>query len=174
MRLIARCRYVDGQVDMGTNGSVSTFTWAAGFTVGLTADTDSAYHVAERIRQEVASLALTKSTGVTASIGISSCPSDGVLPTDLISAADTALYHAKYSGGNRVHISSSMLPTADVHQVDAGEARSPSLAAIYALSTAVDAKDHYTYPSGDGIREGSKRNLADALMGSSAWYLWWD
>ena len=28
---------------MGTNGSVSTFTWAAGFTVGLTADTDSAY-----------------------------------------------------------------------------------------------------------------------------------
>ncbi len=125
-------------------------------------DTDSAYHVAERIRQEVASLALTKSTGVTASIGISSCPSDGVLPADLISAADTALYHAKYSGGNRVHISSSMLPTADVHQVDAGEARSPSLAAIYALSTAVDAKDHYTYAHSQRVKEYVV-TLAEAL-----------
>ena len=100
-------------------------------------DTDSAYHVAERIRQEVAAHAQAKSTGVTCSVGISSCPSDGLLPADLISAADGALYHSKYAGGNRVHISSSVIPPPDGRQGGNGEARSPSLAAIYALTTAI-------------------------------------
>ncbi len=125
-------------------------------------DTDSAYHVAERIRQEVAALALAKSTGVTASIGISSYPSDGILPADLVTAADTALYHAKYSGGNRVHISSSALPTATTHQGDGGEARSPSLAAIYAVTAAVDAKDHYTYAHSQRVKD-YVITLAEAL-----------
>ena len=116
-------------------------------------DTDSAYHVADRIRQEVAAHAQAKSTGVTCSLGIASCPSDGVLPADLISAADSALYHSKYAGGNRVHISSSLMPTADTRQAENGEARSPSLAAIYALTTAVDAKDHYTYAHSQRVKD---------------------
>jgi diguanylate cyclase (GGDEF)-like protein len=116
-------------------------------------DTDSAYHVAERIRQEVAAHAQAKSTGVTCSVGISSCPSDGLLPADLISAADSALYHSKYAGGNRVHISSSVIPPPDSRQSANGEARSPSLAAIYALTTAVDAKDHYTYAHSQRVKD---------------------
>jgi diguanylate cyclase (GGDEF)-like protein len=116
-------------------------------------DTDSAYHVAERIRQEVAAHAQAKSTGVTCSVGISSCPSDGNLPADLVSAADSALYHSKYAGGNRVHISSSLMPPAASRQVESGEARSPSLAAIYALTTAVDAKDHYTYAHSQRVKD---------------------
>ena len=116
-------------------------------------DTDSAYHVAERIRQEVAAHAQARSTGVTCSVGISSCPSDGNLPADLISAADSALYHSKYAGGNRVHISSSLMPAAVSRQADTGEARSPSLAAIYALTSAVDAKDHYTYAHSQMVKD---------------------
>jgi diguanylate cyclase (GGDEF)-like protein len=116
-------------------------------------DTDSAYHVAERIRQEVAAHAQARSTGVTCSVGISSCPSDGNLPADLISAADSALYHSKYAGGNRVHISSSLMPAVASPQADSGEARSPSLAAIYALTTAVDAKDHYTYAHSQRVKD---------------------
>jgi diguanylate cyclase (GGDEF)-like protein len=116
-------------------------------------DTDSAYHVAERIRQEVAAHAQSRSTGVTCSVGISSCPSDGKLPADLISAADSALYHSKYAGGNRVHISSSLMPPGVGRQADNGEARSPSLAAIYALTTAVDAKDHYTYSHSQRVKD---------------------
>jgi len=116
-------------------------------------DTDSAYHVAERIRQEVAAHAQARSTGVTCSVGISSCPSDGKLPADLVSAADSALYHSKYAGGNRVHISSSLMPAAASRQADIGEARSPSLAAIYALTTAVDAKDHYTYAHSQRVKD---------------------
>ncbi len=116
-------------------------------------DTDSAYHVAERIRQEVAAHAQARSTGVTCSVGISSCPSDGNLPADLISAADSALYHSKYAGGNRVHISSSLMPATVSRQADNGEARSPSLAAIYALTSAVDAKDHYTYAHSQRVKD---------------------
>ncbi|MBN2098799.1 MAG: diguanylate cyclase [Dehalococcoidia bacterium] len=116
-------------------------------------DTDSAYHVAERIRQEVAAHAQAKSTGVTCSVGISSCPSDGEIPADLISAADSALYHSKYAGGNRVHISSSIMPAAATRKADDGEARSPSLAAIYALASAVDAKDHYTYAHSQRVKD---------------------
>jgi len=116
-------------------------------------DTDSAYHVADRIRQEVAAHAQAKSTGVTCSLGIASCPSDGVLPADLISAADSALYHSKYAGGNHVHISSSLMPTTSARQAENGEARSPSLAAIYALTTAVDAKDHYTYAHSQRVKD---------------------
>jgi diguanylate cyclase (GGDEF)-like protein len=125
-------------------------------------DTDSAYHVAERIRQEVAAHAQAKSTGVTCSLGIASCPSDGMLPADLVSAADSALYHSKYAGGNRVHISSSLMPTAGTRQAENGEARSPSLAAIYALTTAVDAKDHYTYSHSQRVRDYVV-TLAEAL-----------
>lgn len=116
-------------------------------------DTDSAYHVAERIRQEVAAHAQARSTGVTCSVGISSCPTDGEIPADLISAADSALYHSKYAGGNRVHIASSLMTAAAGRQADDGEARSPSLAAIYALATAVDAKDHYTYAHSQRVKD---------------------
>ncbi|MDM7998811.1 MAG: diguanylate cyclase [Dehalococcoidia bacterium] len=114
-------------------------------------DTDSAYHVAERIRQEVADHAQAKSTGVTCSVGISSCPTDGNTPADLISSADSALYHSKYAGGNRVHISSSLMVTGRLGEN--GEARSPSLAAIYALASAVDAKDHYTYAHSQRVKD---------------------
>jgi diguanylate cyclase (GGDEF)-like protein len=116
-------------------------------------DTDSAYHVAERIRQEVAAHAQARSTGVTCSVGIASCPTDGNIPADLVSAADSALYHSKYAGGNRVHISSSLMPAQVIPPGDGVEARSPNLAAIYALTTAVDAKDHYTYSHSQRVKD---------------------
>jgi diguanylate cyclase (GGDEF)-like protein len=116
-------------------------------------DTDSAFHVAERIRQEISAHAQARSTGVSCSAGISSCPVDGILPEDLVNAADSALYHSKYAGGNRVYISSSLMSSARAGKAVDSEARSPSLAAIYALATAVDAKDHYTFAHSQRVKE---------------------
>jgi diguanylate cyclase (GGDEF)-like protein len=63
---------------------------------------DGAKVVAERIRMAVAALGLT---GVTASIGVAHFAGGRTAPetlTQLVSAADGALYHAKRTGKNRV------------------------------------------------------------------------
>jgi diguanylate cyclase (GGDEF)-like protein len=80
---------------------------------------DDAYRIAERLRNHVANMAvpvngapdaatvrLTISVGVTAIAGDSSCEL-----TDLLAAADSALYHAKQTGRNRVS-------AAPVHDVE--------------------------------------------------------
>jgi putative nucleotidyltransferase with HDIG domain len=80
---------------------------------------------------------------VTCSIGLASYPSDGVISQELITVADTALYFAKRTGGNRVYLSSKILAEP---QDDAGTyARRNGLSAIYALVSTVEAKDPYTY-----------------------------
>jgi putative nucleotidyltransferase with HDIG domain len=80
---------------------------------------------------------------VTCSIGLASYPSDGVISQELVTVADTALYFAKRTGGNRVYLSSKILSEP---QDDAGTyARRNGLSAIYALVSTVEAKDPYTY-----------------------------
>jgi diguanylate cyclase (GGDEF)-like protein len=104
---------------------------------------DDAYTVAERVREQIASEMEAKDIAVTCSIGLANYPSDGVISGELITTADTALYYAKYTGGNRVYLSSKILsepaPQAGI------DTRASGLSAIYALAAAVDAKDPYTY-----------------------------
>ena len=64
-----------------------------------------AMRLAEEIRQAVEQRVIpyqSKSLGVTISIGTASCPRHAMTPTDIISAADQALYRAKSEGRNRV------------------------------------------------------------------------
>ncbi|OGO01475.1 MAG: hypothetical protein A2Y72_04945 [Chloroflexi bacterium RBG_13_53_26] len=127
-------------------------------------DVEGAYHVAERVRQSIAHRMQESSTGVTSSLGLANCPANGVTPADLVTVADTALYYAKYNGGNRTHLPTKVLslPVSDTNR----ETRSPSLAAIYALTTAVDAKDHYTYMHSHQVR-GYALALAEATASPS-------
>ncbi len=123
-------------------------------------DTDSAYNVAERVRQQIALEMVEKAIGVTCSIGLANYPVDGIMPVDLVTVADTALYHAKHSGGNQCYRPTkvSVPAAADITEV----IRSTSLAAIYALTAAVDAKDHYTYTHSHKIRSYAVA-LAEAI-----------
>jgi diguanylate cyclase (GGDEF)-like protein/putative nucleotidyltransferase with HDIG domain len=99
--------------------------------------------VADRVRQRIADEMRKKETVVTCSIGLASYPSDGVVFRELVTVADTALYFAKRTGGNRVYLSSHVLSEP---QSDAGAyARHSGLSAIYALVSTVEAKDPYTY-----------------------------
>jgi diguanylate cyclase (GGDEF)-like protein len=59
--------------------------------------------IAERLRQRVEHTEFPKRR-VTISIGIASCSNEVETPTDIISAADHALYEAKNHGRNRVRI----------------------------------------------------------------------
>jgi diguanylate cyclase (GGDEF)-like protein len=104
---------------------------------------DDAWVVAERVRQAIAKEMEKREIDITCSIGLASYPSDGVISGELITVADTALYFAKRTGGNRVYLSSKILSES---QDNAGTyARRNGLSAIYALVSTVEAKDPYTY-----------------------------
>jgi diguanylate cyclase (GGDEF)-like protein len=62
-----------------------------------------AYIVAERVRTGIAKGMEEQAIAVTASIGLANYPADGVVADEIVRAADSALYHAKRAGGNRVH-----------------------------------------------------------------------
>ncbi|MFC1911119.1 diguanylate cyclase [Chloroflexota bacterium] len=103
----------------------------------------AAYVVAERVRVQIASGMEEKEIAVTCSIGVATYPADGVISGELVTVADTALYYAKRTGGNRVYLSSKILS----EPLDnAGTyARHNGLSAIYALVSTVEAKDPYTH-----------------------------
>jgi diguanylate cyclase (GGDEF)-like protein len=104
---------------------------------------DDAWVVADRVRQAIAEEMEKREIDITCSIGLASYPSDGVMSGELITVADTALYFAKRTGGNRVYLSSKILSES---QDNAGTyARRNGLSAIYALVSTVEAKDPYTY-----------------------------
>ena len=104
---------------------------------------DDARVVAERIRESIAAEMEASQLAVTCSIGLASYPSDGVMSGELLDTADTALYYAKNTGGNRIYLSSRILT--DPAPAVATDTRKSGLSAVYALSAAVDARDHYTY-----------------------------
>jgi len=104
---------------------------------------DDAYVVAERVRQQIADEMEKKSVTVTCSIGLASYPTDGVIAGELVAAADSALYYAKWTGGNRTYFSSK----AASEPPDDGRihGKRDGLSAVYALVSVVEARDPYVY-----------------------------
>jgi HD-GYP domain-containing protein (c-di-GMP phosphodiesterase class II) len=66
-----------------------------------------------------------------------------VLLDELVTAADTALYHAKETGGNRIYRASQIL-SEPVGKAGAN-ARHTGLSVVYALASAVDTRNPYIY-----------------------------
>jgi diguanylate cyclase (GGDEF)-like protein len=109
-------------------------------------DKDDAYVVAERVRGQLAGEMEKQAIKVTCSIGLASYPADGVLHSELVDVADTALYYAKRTGGNRIYLSSKILPRPpEDGKFTATDTRREGLSAVYALVSTVEAKDPYTY-----------------------------
>ena len=104
---------------------------------------NDAYVVAERVREHIDAEMEAKGVAVTCSGGLVNYPSDGVMSAELVTAADTALYYAKRTGGNRIYLSSKILTEPALET--GADVRRGSLSTVYALAAAVDAKDHYTY-----------------------------
>jgi len=107
---------------------------------------EDAYVVAERVRVQIAKAMGKPAIAVTSSIGLASYPADGVVADELIDMADNALYHAKRAGGNRILLSSNVLSEPlDKGGVHGTYAKRNGLSAVYALVSAVEAKDPYIY-----------------------------
>jgi diguanylate cyclase (GGDEF)-like protein/putative nucleotidyltransferase with HDIG domain len=107
---------------------------------------DAAYVVAERVRRQMAEEMEKRVIAVTCSIGLASYPADGMLSGELVDVADTALYHAKRTGGNRIFLSSKILSKPPNNGGIPGIDTKPgSLSEVYDIASAVEAKDPYTY-----------------------------
>jgi putative nucleotidyltransferase with HDIG domain len=106
---------------------------------------NDAYKAAERIRNTIEAKASPGTVPVTASLGISSWPIDGMTKQDIIGRADAALYQAKQAGRNRSILSSEVTRGQTSLIGLELETKERALSIIYALAATVDAKDHYTY-----------------------------
>jgi diguanylate cyclase (GGDEF)-like protein len=113
-----------------------------------------AHEVAERVRRRITSEVKTGSVSMTASLGLASWPVDGIAISEVISAADKALYYAKQRGGNQSQAVLEILPPLseqptklEIHS-DKG-----AFSIIHALAAAVDAKDHYAHDHSQRVRE---------------------
>jgi diguanylate cyclase (GGDEF)-like protein len=63
---------------------------------------EGAVEVAERLRLAIKALEIPGVGHITASFGVAECPSDAQTASDILKAADVALYEAKRSGRDRV------------------------------------------------------------------------
>jgi diguanylate cyclase (GGDEF)-like protein len=115
---------------------------------------NDAQEVAERVRRRISSELKSGSVSMTASLGLASWPVDGIAISEIISAADKALYHAKQRGGDQSQAVLEILPSLsepparpDFHQ-DRG-----AFSIIYALAAAVDAKDHYAHDHSQRVKD---------------------
>ena len=113
-------------------------------------DEEKAFVVADRIRENIMNGIDSKDSPVRVSIGLACYPADGVMTDEILTVADTALYYAKSTGGNRTCLPSSILSGEPA--ISGGNARVSSLSTVYALASAVDAKDHYTYGHSQKVR----------------------
>lgn len=110
-------------------------------------DTYFAYEMAEKIRMRVENMSMAAGDEVarhlTISIGLSVCPMLAKDDKQLIEQANKALDLAKKSGRNKTIIFDPKTASEDMPQVMQSEEM--NMATIYALTAAIDAKDHYTF-----------------------------
>ncbi len=106
---------------------------------------NDAYKAAERIRNTIEVKASPGTIPVTASLGISNWPIDGMNKEEVIARADAALYQAKEVGRNKVLMSSEVVRGQTSLIGLELETKERAVSIIYALAATVDAKDHYTY-----------------------------
>jgi diguanylate cyclase (GGDEF)-like protein/putative nucleotidyltransferase with HDIG domain len=106
----------------------------------------AALKVADRIRQQTYATIEMNSTPVSLSLGLACWPADGVGSEDVIAAADTALYQAKRSHGNRsVCFSADLKPLMASKSSSTESQGSSAISAIFALAATVDSRSLLTH-----------------------------
>lgn len=107
-------------------------------------DSKMAYEMAEKIRLRMSSLNMSKDTTlqrfITLSAGICIAPTQTNDANDMLVKTNVAIRHAKMNGKNQTVVYDNDL----THQQSSGK-DALNMATIYALTAAIDAKDHFTF-----------------------------
>ena len=149
--LVHIARIIQGTV--GDNGYCGRYSGKEFAVILPDYDIYSAQNLAENISRQIQNMNLdctdTYLKPLTVSCGICAAPYAAASMNELISNADCAVYHVKRSGKNGIRVYSDGI--IGVRDTDEGLAKkhrsmySEYAPTIYALTAAIDAKDHYTF-----------------------------
>lgn len=123
-------------------------------------DSRQAFEVSERIRLEIEASFFNSDDVtqrfLTSSIGICTYPHAAPNAEELLKRADLAMYKAKNLGKNQSIIYSPMVASlANANKTEDMLHKPSYTATIYALTAAIDAKDHYTFGHSQRVAEYS-------------------
>lgn len=121
-------------------------------------DTLSTKDLAEKIRGLIASINQSSKDyrlkGLTASIGICSIPYGAHNVKQLLENIDMTIYHVKQSGKNAIAVYTEGITDSKrftTKTVGGSTAYSSYASTIYALTAAIDTKDHYTFQHSENV-----------------------
>jgi diguanylate cyclase (GGDEF)-like protein len=124
---------------------------------------ENAVVAAERVRKKIEKDMRDDGNWISVSIGLANWPSNGLVPQDVITAADRALYYAKNTGANRSCTAAQILPSAELSDNQPGHTDEKQiLNTIYALAATIEARDRYTYGHSRKVRSFAV-DLAEAI-----------
>ena len=153
------------QACVGENGYVARYNGKEFAVILPQFDVLAAKNMANNVRQQIMEInkqkrgQLYRQKVLTASIGICTIPYAAANMKQLMDNADMALYQAKHSGKNKVMIyaigdlEDSRLPRADSGTGYKKGTYSEYASTIYALTAAIDTKDHYTFNHSKNVAE---------------------
>lgn len=139
------------QTTVGENGYAFRFNGKEFAVLLPRYDVFSAKTMAESIYNQVLAMndrenGVHKLKVVTMSVGISAAPYTAKTETELMEGADMAVYHVKHHGKNGIQIFDTTFRNEDVmDQPNHADIYQTYESTIYALTAAIDAKDHYTF-----------------------------
>ncbi len=144
---------------VGTNGTAGRYGGKE-FAVSLPeADMRQAYALAQNIQEQVAQSAFDPNGArlktLTMSGGVCVAPYGASTLKELVENADMAVYNAKRSGKNKI-LNYTVGPGGAVQGVAVPDSQSESTyedyaSTVYALTAAIDAKDHYTFSHSQNV-----------------------
>lgn len=153
------------QACVGENGYVARYNGKEFAVILPQFDILAAKNMANNIRQQIMDInkqnrgQMYRQKALTASVGICAIPYAASNMKQLMDNADMALYQAKHTGKNKVMIYSiGEVEDARTNQLDNGTGYREGIyseyaSTIYALTAAIDTKDHYTFNHSKNVAE---------------------
>ena len=153
------------QACVGENGHVARYNGKEFAVILPQFDILAAKNMANNIRMQIMDInkqnrgQMYRQKALTASVGICSIPYAASNMKQLMDNADMALYQAKHTGKNKVMIYSiGEVEDARTNQMDNGTGYREGIyseyaSTIYALTAAIDTKDHYTFNHSKNVAE---------------------
>ena len=153
------------QASVGENGYVARYNGKEFAIILPQFDILAAKNMANNIRMQIMEInkqqrgQMYRQKALTASVGICSIPYAASNMKQLLDNADMALYQAKHTGKNKVMIYSiGEVEDSRAAQMDNGTGYREGIyseyaSTIYALTAAIDTKDHYTFRHSKNVAE---------------------